>query len=172
MDGRIRIKLLEDQVAYFTLAGNEIFYINNGDALRVYKMALDGSGRQKISEDIAGKLIAAGDYIYYNRSPQEQVAVSGIGIIYRIKMEGTERQMVCQDFSQWFNVAGEWVYYENLADGHKLYKVKVDGTQPQKLNDDETCAIHLVDGWIYYGNRTADQLYRIRPDGGERQAFN
>ena len=64
--------------------------------------------------------------------------------------------------------SGGDLYFTNFADEGRLYAVLADGTQ-KKISDDRAYGIQRVGEWIYYKDRNTGSLYRLMPDGSEKQ---
>jgi hypothetical protein len=70
---------------YAAIQGDWIYYNNASDDGKLYKIKTDGSGRQKLNDDVSSYINVIGDWIYYT---------DDIGNICKIKTDGSERQLV------------------------------------------------------------------------------
>ncbi|WP_051986401.1 DUF5050 domain-containing protein [Clostridium amazonitimonense] len=158
-----------------------IYYVNNSDKERVYKLGADGAFNRMILEDKAQYLNESGDWIYYSNYNDE-------GKMYKVKKDGTERQKMLDDKAAYINISGEDIYYSNHSDGGKLYRVKksgsdvkVDATNRLHGNkvvidygsvnkvSDEVAYINISGDWIYYSNYSdGHKPYVIHKDGTYR----
>ncbi|MBU3209280.1 DUF5050 domain-containing protein [Clostridium algidicarnis] len=158
-----------------------IYYVNNADKEKVYKIGADGGFDRMILEDKAQYLNESGDWIYYSNYNDE-------GKMYKVKKDGTERQKILDDKSAYINISGEDIYYSNHTNGGKLYRIKKDGSDVkvsatntlhgnQVVVDyggvnsisDEVAYINISGDWIYYSNYSdGHKPYVIHKDGTYR----
>ncbi|MPN37187.1 hypothetical protein SDC9_184703 [bioreactor metagenome] len=128
------------------MIGEWVYYVNESDGSRIYKMRTDGTEKTPLNDEESGYMNVAGDWIYFTNE-------SDGGKIYKIRTDGTERTILGGDKCSYINVADGWIFYANQSDGGKLYKIGIDGTGCTKLSDDENCRnIIFADGRVYYGN--------------------
>ena len=151
---------------YAALQGNWIYYVNNSDSYKLYKIKTDGTGESKLSDDMPKYINVLGDWIYYSND-------SDAGKLYKIKTDGTGKAMLSDDDAYYVNAEGDWIYYKNNSDANRLYKIKTDGTGKTKVNDDMSYDITAAGGWIYYVNESDGyKIYKIKTDGTGRTKLN
>lgn len=150
------------EVAYISIDGNWIYYINHSDGRKPYVINKEGTYRGKLSDDYATSLQVYGDSVYY---------CSGGGIISKVKKDGTEGVVAIKgtvsEINRGFyiNVFDEWLYYSNSEDENKLYKIKTDGSgEKVKLSEESVGYINIVAGYIYY-NTSKGKLFRLALNG-------
>ncbi len=66
------------------------------------------------------------------------------------------------------NVVGDWIYYSNIDDNWKIYKIRTDGSGREQVNNDRSWFLSVFGDWIYYED-AADDIYKVRIDGSDRQ---
>jgi len=150
-----------------TIQDDWIYYVNDNDSNKIYKIRSDGTGRQKLNEDDSLYLNVIGSWLYYSNEKDGNK-------IYKIRTDGTGRQKVNNDCSSELNVIGDWIYYVcKIDDNNKIYKIHTDGTGRMKVCSDFSSALNVVGDWIYYTYKDDDdKIYKIRTDGTERQKVN
>lgn len=116
-----------DEVAYINISHGWIYYVNNSDDHKIYKIDTSGNFRTKVNDEWSACPQVVGNEIYY---------CSKIGEIMKIGTDGKSSpvdlgaQVNESDTDQSFhiNVNGDWIYYSNKNDNKTLYKVKIDGS--------------------------------------------
>ncbi len=156
--------------------GDWIYFANNNDESKLYKMKSDGSGITKLSDDrYVSHINVVGGWVYYTNG--------GDGImIYKIRTDGSERLQLNDVFSYDVQVVDDWIYYIrcdakgeeilNFPTG-KICRMRTDGSAITQLNDEEVFTIKVADGWIYFINykpsdNNYSDIYKMRPDGTDR----
>lgn len=147
--------------------GEWIYYANNSDGTRLYRINIDGTGRQRLNQDWSVNIVASGDWVYYvNNSEQMN--------LYRVRIDGSERQKLNDQFSLKLRVESGWVYYTSESDDLAMFRIKTDGTEGQKLHEGCSYCLGAADEWIYFNwinfqNVDDTGLYRMTADGRELQ---
>jgi RNA polymerase sigma factor (sigma-70 family) len=122
---RMYDKIADDLIFNFVLDGEWIYYINADDNNRLYKIHVDGSGRQRLSDmtDVL-TLNIAGDYVYFT--------MLGGRWIYKIHINGGEEELVLFNpggASLRLNIAGDLIYFNAGVNDYEpyLFRIKDDG---------------------------------------------
>lgn len=93
------IKLNDDSCECFNISDGWIYYSNNSDEGRLYKIRLDGSSKQKLSdEETCHTIHVIGDYIIYAYSTKDN---SGNWVwhgYYMMKKDGSDKQYLPDKF--------------------------------------------------------------------------
>ena len=158
---------VDDDPMEIFVAGEWIYYVNNSDGTRLYRVKTDGTGRQRLNQDWSVNIIVAGDWVYYvNNSEQMK--------LYRVKTDGSERQKLNDEYTLQILVAGDWVYYTSETDNLAMYRVTTDGGSRQKLHEGCSYCLNVVGDWIYFNwinfqNVDETGLYRMKADGSDSQ---
>jgi uncharacterized protein YchJ len=159
LDGSGQTLILEEDIFYINVIGDWIYFTNESDGSKIYKVRTDGTEKTKVGNDSASFVTVVGDWIYYS--------ANGFGYkIYKIRASGgvdANRTQLNADNSRYVAVSGDWIYYRNESDAEKCYRVKTDGTGRQKLNEEPASFINVVGDWVYYV--TSGHLRRMHPDG-------
>lgn len=152
--------------------GEWIYYSNELDDDKLYKIRTDGTQKQKICDDQARYLNVLDDWIYY---------VKDYGTLFKIRIDGTKKIQISKEKESVgdINVVGNWIYYVafNLSDEkylESISKIRTNGTRRQQLY--QTHELHnliVVGNWIYFqkwGNYY--NIYKMKTDGTQVQALN
>ncbi len=202
IDGSSRTVLNEDRITLSLNVIGDWVYFTHGEsyeAMYLYKMKTDGTGKTKIGDDPTQQVCAVGDWLYYLSSEKlykiktdgsgrtaivtnAEVArfnVNGVRVyfissrdelIYKVKTDGTDLQPMAAGHANSLLVDNGWIYYTNLSDASRLYKMRLDGTAITKIGDDACGDINILNGKLYYENRSDKSLlYQIGSDGSGRQ---
>lgn len=119
-----------------------IYYTNQSDYQRIYKMKIGDSKGQKLSDDpYASHLNVIGDWIYY---------VDSKGGLCRMKTDGSELSLLTDYTVNFMQATSDYIYfftsYKRESDGYQfkeLHRIKPDGS------DDETLLSYLSSRWDY-----------------------
>ena len=136
----------------------------------IYRMQLDGTRLERVSDDNALFVNVVDGWIYYAN-------LNSIQNLYRIRTSGRDRERLSDSIVGSLNVVGEWAYYslatqvypsvaignELLPDGG-LYKIRLDGTERTRISDVNTQRFVVDNNWIYYIDSNW-YFYRMRTDG-------
>ncbi|MEG1012016.1 MAG: DUF5050 domain-containing protein [Ruthenibacterium sp.] len=79
------------------------------DENKLYKVHINGSQRQKLTDDACYSIGVVGNYVYYSSESEDDA-------LYRIKTDGSERTLLSGDKTFYINVVGDWIYYKNAKD--------------------------------------------------------
>ncbi|MCD2346280.1 DUF5050 domain-containing protein [Clostridium guangxiense] len=124
-----------DEAAYINVSGNWIYYVNNSDDHKIYKIDLDGNFRTKVNDEWSACPQVVDDEIYYCSKTGEIMKIGTDGNSSPVDL-GEQVNESDTDASFHINVSGDWIYYSNKNDNKSLYKVKVDGSgEKYKLTD-------------------------------------
>lgn len=153
--------------------GDSIYFVDRFDGYKIVKIKLDGTGYQKLNEDISADLNIFGDIIYYSNG-------SDGAKLYSIKTNGTQRRIITDNQAYLPNIAGNTIYYldNNLSGIQKTVKA-VEPTPQQDPGQNTIGNIpgNLVNGaftatdgkYLYIKNTLNGAIYRYNPDGsGEK----
>ncbi len=110
IDGRNKV-ILNEIDACFTLvvSGNYIYYRNNSDGGKLYKIQLDGNRRACVNQDDTSSLNVVEGWVYYRNNSDE-------GSLYKMRTDGTERTKLNNVSTNSICVVGPWIYYYNLSE--------------------------------------------------------
>ena len=179
----VPVKFSDEVGGYIKVKGNWIYFINiKDDRGSLYKMKTDGTGKAKLSGEVAGAfdLRFTGNYIYYKDSYE------GYNLC-RIELDGSSKENIGDDVLG-FYIQGDWIYYSTPSQLGSLYKMKLDGSDNKKVADINGSIAYINDNYIYYNEIDSEALktyglkqtqqyyiysegplYRMRKDGTERQ---
>ena len=159
-------RLNNDKSSNVIVAGEWIYYTNEDDGSKIYKIRVDGSGRQKVNGDESGYLNIVGDTIYYVNYGDS--ARKATGCIYKIDVNGNDRTKLCDESAHSVNVIGDLIYYGNASKGHTFWQIRTDGSANQQLlGDMQGGSWNVVGDFVYYRSAATNgqKLCKIRLDG-------
>ena len=109
LDGTGRMKIIDDESLFMSVAGEWLFYSNLSDGENLYRVKTDGSQRSKISDDRVGYLNVDQQYIYYTNTSHGNA-------LFRIKPDGSGRLKLMDGAATAapIGIAGNKVYYRGL----------------------------------------------------------
>lgn len=132
IDGTNDSKVCDDEVSFFNVIGEWVYYNNVSDNLKLYKMKINGADKVKLNNDISYDINVSGNWIYYSN-------MSDNGTLYKIDLNSNKRlKMLDQQGKCWeINVIDGWIYYNYWSSGSGdesgLYKIKLDGSNKIKV---------------------------------------
>lgn len=97
-----------DECFMLNVADGWIYYRNNSDNGRIYKIRVDGSDRTKVNEDDSSCLNVVGEWIYYRNN-------SDNGSIYKIHVDGSTRTKIHGVDATSICVVGDMIFYYELG---------------------------------------------------------
>jgi hypothetical protein len=174
-DGKFK-KLCNDRVSDISLYEGWIFYINQDDSGKVYKIRTDGTGRMKVADYSSHCLVLENKTIFLMNETE----------FYRMDVSGTDVRLLAKDdVLSYFILEKDWIYYKsyNLKDGARLYRMKTDGSSRSPVFDAKPGGFRLSgkdyflqysiavqeiysEGYIYFINESDSyRLYRSTMDG-------
>lgn len=176
-DGSGTTKLNSDNSRYINVVGEWLYYVSyEGQGLvkpdsdypmplsgipdpdrshNLYRIRIDGSGRERLNEDNSRFVKVVEDWIYYNNQSDD-------GSLYRIRADGSERTRLTSGVTLYINTDGGWIYYMKWGDGCNIYRIRLDGSdetlvlaQRTVLDDGYSINIvpwflHVKDDWLYF----------------------
>ncbi len=77
----------QDRSGNTNVVDDWIFYRNDSDEGKLYKIRTDGTERARLNQDRSGNINSVDGWIFYRND-------SDNGKLYKIRMDGTERQLV------------------------------------------------------------------------------
>lgn len=108
-----------------------IYYSNNEDDYNLYKMKIDGSNNQMLTEDRAVNLVYYNDYIYFSN-------YSDGGTLYKVKNDGTKLEQILDNHVENLHYSNGYLTYHNedlsKDDKMKLEQVTYEVEDKEKFN--------------------------------------
>lgn len=140
----------------------------------LYKMKLDGTDKEKITEGVMSYINIWDGWVYSSNAPD--------GAIYKISIDGFNKERVNNEMSYYPIIKDGWIYYSTVKYftvedvEFKIKKIKIDGTNQadivsetikgKDIDLNPSGYFFLFDGWIYYKSiLDMNKLYRIQDDG-------
>lgn len=192
-DGSEQMKLSEDNVAHFYVLGDHIAYstkktlaefneikkeaLNTEDATvesnvgTLYMMKTDGSGKIALSKVSLepGRVMISEEWIYFEDYKK----------LCKVRIDGSDYTVISERGKLGF-VEDGWVYFVSVLDPEtrayedlEICRMKKDGSEMTVLSSVERVSSFCFNnGWFYYVLHSEKGLYRMRPDGSEREKLN
>lgn len=151
---------------YASLVGNYIYYMHydKGSATTLYRVKIDGTEQEQISEIPYYACCTKGQYIYYNGIEEDHnvhqydTVTGSMSTIY----EGNCWMPVLVDND---------LYFMDCDDDYKLAKVNLTTGTKTTLTTDRVDCFNVYGSYIYYQDNTTTQLCRVTTDGSENEAL-
>jgi len=145
------------------IQGNWIYYRNDSDGGKIYRINLDGSKKEQLNGDNSYNITISGDWIFYRND-------SDAGKLYRVPVDGGDHQKLNEEFSGYINPDGEWIYYQNHTGGDTIYRLRMDGSGREKLTDGQSSFINVYKDRVYFVNDSdGHKIYRMQLDGSGKE---
>jgi hypothetical protein len=142
---------------FYAKQGEWIYFSNDMDGRRLYKMKTDGSSYMKLNNDLSMDINVIGEWIYYTDIDEDST-------MYKIKTDGTGKTKICNDkYVASTYVVGNWIYYTSGAPRPLLYRIGVDGKNKKLLAGKDVTQFVVVGDYIYYDER--GKLSKVKTDG-------
>lgn len=140
----------------------------------LYKMKLDCTEKEKVTEGVMSYINVWEGWIYYSNG------YPGNGEIYKIAPDGSDNLKINSERSYFPIIKDGWIYYSTVKYitveevEFKIKKIKIDGTNQidivsetiKSKEIDPSGYFFLFDGWIYYKSiLDMNKLYRIQDEG-------
>jgi len=130
--------------------GNGLVYFRSESNGALYKAQLDGSNKQKISDDQPEYINVLDGWVYYANFKENYS-------LYRIRTDGTGRQLLKTGYCNDVYVTGNFIYYDirdqnNVA---QIYRMSTDGSGDALLIPNAAVK-YVYNGFVYYSPWTTD----------------
>lgn len=147
-----------------------IFFANNLDNKKLYRITSNGTGLSKINDDkLSDDIVKNNNYIFYvNRIS------TGNKELIRIDQDGSNRTVLLNEDIDGLKILNDWIYYINVDDG-QLYKISTDGITIKRLT--ELTKEYVVDyqfykDQIFYKKYGDSRARTIKLDGSGNEILN
>jgi hypothetical protein len=155
-DGSSKTKLTKDKITYLNIVGDWLFYINESDNNKPYKMRVDGKGTKKLSNDSLQSLFVEDGWIYFQKEENEN--------IYRMRTNGFDVKKLADDAREYGSniIKSQGYIYYNAYNGknYSINKMNIDGSNKKSVIEGKISTMNLIDGCIYYTD-FKDYLYKL-----------
>lgn len=133
-DGSCKTEIYNKQGSYLRLSNGNIYFHNQDDNGRLYKIDTNGKNKKKLNDDNDScDIIVSGNWVYYTVDPWNghtcltSPIPQTMGNIYKISTDGNERTKLSSDNARLCEILDGWLYYSDWSNG-KFYKIKPDGS--------------------------------------------
>lgn len=151
---------------------NSIYYIGTDE--NIYKMNLNGTGRELVANNGTGYIGITNKYIIYN---VENEAKDNY-ITYIMNIDGTNPRPILENKRLYsVDILGNYVYYTNTD--KQIYRTEIDSGTEELVLDDAAYNLNLSGDYLYFLNYLDAEnedytvaLFRVKADGTQQQAEN
>jgi len=140
-NGKNRKTITSDYAGYLTIVNDYIYYINASDGNKVYRMKIDGTQEQKISDDKTYNMCVYKGYVYFTANER----------IYRVNPDkGGTKKMLLNDTVMNFILYNDKIYYVDDYVG-EIYKMDIDGKNRKMIcNEKVDYSFNIYKDSLYY----------------------
>ncbi len=144
------------------LVGNYIYYqrYNNTEFTKTYKVKIDKTEQEKISDVIINP--AAADYgkIYFNGTEKDHY-------LYALDTKQDKIYTVYQGDLWYPQYSNGYIYYMDVSDDYKICRFSLSANTVEVLTNDRADMFNVSDNFIYYSKSDPAEpcLRRMRIDG-------
>ncbi|MGI6364676.1 MAG: FN3 associated domain-containing protein [Bacillota bacterium] len=157
-------RISEDRGYTYKVVDNYIYCYTEEPKKSLFRVCVDGSGKEIIPEVNSSEFVVVGDRIYYGNH----------GGLHSVRIDGADPQKIWSSSSSNLHYyQGQIFFYSNYS----LYCLDLDSDQIKKLydyTDDQRGYLYFVDGETYYvHNRVTEGdagLYHLTESGLEKLA--
>ena len=131
----------------------------------LYKMRVDGSELQALSNVHASSINVVGDWLYFCNFDDSKCP-------YRMRTDGTGLEKLADFSCSFLSVEGDWIYCDASTEEYfHLSKLKTDGSEEMVLFDGAIIICCVYDGYVYFNIKSMDEggFLRIGIDGTGKQ---
>ena len=159
--------VLDDGTCFYaSLIGNYIYYLHYEEATAstLYKIKIDGSGQQKLLDQMIFPCSTLGQYFYYNST------TDGSLCCYDTATDTSSAAYECNCYKP--IVTGDSnAYYLDVDQDNALVHTSMEFKNPTTITTDSIDLYNVYGSTIYYQRYDKDDsaLCRIKNDGGEFQ---
>lgn len=136
----------------------EVYFVNPYDKNTLYKMNMDGTEFEKLSEDNTSYINICNGYIYYKKFNSEQnkdtLFHRALYGIVRMDTDGENSKVIHEGKLDCMTLCGNYIYYRHYDDDtlFSLSKIKIDGEEDKKLNDAGYEPVAVYKNELYFSN--------------------
>ncbi|MCR4842561.1 MAG: DUF5050 domain-containing protein [Eubacterium sp.] len=165
LDGKNVVVLDNDPCMYACLVDNNIYYMHYDDdnASRVYRIGIDGTNRQVVSEGQSFTCSAFNGVLYYNGTLNDHN-------LYALD-NATDQVTSLYAGNAWQPTYSDgYLYFLNLNDDYSICKINLTTYEAQTIVTDSVENFNVYGGTIYYQTMSGDVgLYRCDTNGNNKE---
>jgi hypothetical protein len=181
------------------VVGDWIYYSNRDDGYCIYKIRIDGTGREKLNSDNSAFINVVNSWIYYINDESQNgrfcdnqtsklfdewamilnMGLSKTGKLYKMRTDGTGRTEISDVECSFVNVIDDWIYFSKSSMSSSLFgglaKIHINGTGMTDIGKSGSC-VNIANDWIYYYtsntrtyNNSDPDFTKMRIDGTDSQ---
>lgn len=134
-----------------------IYYANGSDDYKLYKVKIDGSGKQKLFDGTVSYINVSDGWIYFSKKYNEYTTY-----LYKIRIDGTELTELDEDYwnvIEYTNLTNNKIYFIDTY-GNRLYQYSKDAKiKDELIYGSNMKNLNVVGDYAYYTSDN-DYLYK------------
>ena len=173
------IKLSGDQAEYVNLVNGWVYYSILSESWplnrSLYKIRIDGSGRERLFEGISEYMFFLDDWIYFFNGSDKTILGS---YLCKMKTDGTGITKLDSGIGKYISIVDDWIYYlrcETTTGNmpHFLHRIVLDGTSKEQIYEYEILDLVVTNEMIYFCNtEDGNKIYKMTLDGQNIEKVN
>lgn len=156
-----RNEILRVNAGSIFIEEDAIFYANGNDALKLYRLSLDGRVNTKLNDmtDIRHHTVSGG-YFYYTDN------AAGLKL-FRSDLDGGNKIELTRFETRWPHVLGENVFcVEDPGSNMKIVRIDADGHNLEEVAQRSASCLNVTrDGYVYTNGEDRSSMYLLTFDG-------
>lgn len=169
LDGSEKTRLGTEQIQFFVIYQDLIYYSNSDNNNSLWKMKMDGTAKTKVlAYENVNTFFIGGDKIYCQVANNKIVESSLDGTSSRVLVNETYDNLH-------INKIGNYIIYTSCST-RVMLKININTNEITPFYPDFMDKFEVIDDWIYYTNFTFTELHharytfsRMHLDGSENQ---
>jgi hypothetical protein len=136
----------------------------------IFRIALDGSESERVSDIEARHFLIYEDHIYYVDRERWPYGIQ------KTALDGTGQQEIYKQYVELRTAADGWIYlmskpHRDAVDG--LYRIRTDGSGLELVTEGDCYDISVAGGWLFFRTEGDDPaILKMKPDGSEHGFVN
>lgn len=139
--------LFADPAGVVNVYGNLLYYqhYNSEDGLKLYKVSIDGTGDEKISNDPVLPATIKNNTLYFTGTKENHW-------IYSMDLENGSISTVYEENCYGPVFHNNYIYFMSLSDNYSIYRVELNGDNPTRIVGERCSTYNITDdgSYIYY----------------------
>lgn len=147
---------------YASLIGNDIYYLHydTTNNTQLYKVKIDGTQMEQISDNPYFTCCTDGQYLYYNGMKMDHN-------VWRFDTTTRSEELIYRDNCWMPTVIGSSIFFMDAENNYKLACVDSVTGEKMTLSDDRIEHYNIYGDYIYFQRNNDAALCRMRTDGSD-----
>lgn len=178
-DGSNEELVLDKEIYYSYIVGNELYYQDDADNEKIHKYNLINKNDETITSGISYSFVLDGDFAYYIKNDISTGLGKYSGYLVKINIKTKEETILYNGVhTSGILVNGSRIYFINTNDSDRIYSIDKSGDNIMLISQDTNCAYlyifkdklmyHDYDEEKYY----IDAVYLCNTDGSNKIKIN